>query len=240
MDDQLEQQMAAYIEGNLSTTERQEFEQLMLENPELHAEVHDLLELQTGLEAVGYQRFKDEVQGWEQQISTARNFRWRPLAVAAVIALLIVPAIFWFQQGPSNEDLFLAYYEPYEEQLLSRGLNSDSIQSSSQDALIKGLEAYNQGAYKRSSNLLGNYLESQPQDHRVALYLAITQLELGQAQEAELNFERARKDPDFEQQAIWYQALSYLKFGESTKLTEITGRDYHYRKEQAAALLGEL
>ncbi len=242
MDEQLEQKVALYLEGRLPETEKLELEAQMSQDPDLKAEVDDLMALQNGLQSIGYHELKNEVKQWDQELTTARNFNWRPLAVAAALALLLIPAIYLFQ-GNNEEDLFYAYYEPYEEQLLSRGL-ADSTSSAGHGALVEGLEAYNAKKFDQCAQLLSEYLTLQPQEHRVALYLAIAQLELGQSDEAEANFQRARQDPDFEQQAVWYQALSYLKFGQQEQavglLNDISQREFHYRKDQALSLLAEL
>ena len=106
------------------------------------------------------------------------------------------------------------------------------------------MEAYNRKDYEQCSDLLIQFLQKQPDAHRVALYLAIAQLELDLKDQAEANFIRAQKDPVFKQQAQWYQALSYLKFSETQKakllLESIINAESHYRKKEAAIILKEL
>ena len=149
--------------------------------------------------------------------------------------MVLVPAMYLFNgQKPTSEELFLSYYEPYDELITTRG-NVDSLNL----LLIDGMEAYNQGAYQECSDLLASYLEVNPEAYKVFLYLAIAQLELNLQEQAEVNFLKAQEDPVFKQQAEWYQALSYLKFSETQKaivvLESIVNSKNHYRKNEAGS-----
>ena len=241
---ELEQQIIDYLDGKLTAEERQSFELRLSKNPELAEEIDDLKSLEKGLHAAGMEDLLAEMDRWESEMTSmqSKTQMWsRYYAVAAVLTLILVPAIWFFSsQKPTSEELFLAYYEPYEELLTSRSNTSDSITV----LLNDGLNAYNQGKYRECSDMLKSYLNLNPQDHKVALYLAIAQLEIDQKEEAEANFVRAQQDPVFKQQAQWYQALSYLKFSESEKakalLEAISSTGGHYRKVEAQKLLEDL
>jgi hypothetical protein len=243
MTSNIDQQIEDYLNHNLSESDRQNFERRISEDQELAAMVKDLQEIEEGLHAVGMDHFKNDLRQWEQELA-AQNYSvgWkRYLAVAAVITLVIIPAVYLFiAKKPTSEELFLAYYEPYDEMITSRGNANDSLGI----LLADGIEAYNQGAYQRCSELLQSYMIERPDDHRVALYLGIAQLEIDQKELAEANFIRAQQDPGFKQQAQWYQALTYLKFEDNKKardmLNSIITSENHYRKAQAERLLDQL
>jgi len=230
-----------YLEGQLTASEHQRFESMLAQSPELAAEVQDLKQLHVGLQALGVEKLASELQEWEQE-QPSQGIKWRPLlTAAAVITLLLVPAWYFLNaQKPTSEDLFLAYYQPYEEMITQRGMEGDPVNPLLRD----GLTAYNSGAYKRTAELLGAYIKSNPDDHRVALYLAIAQLEIDQKELAAANFKRAQQDPDVKDQALWYQALTYLKFSEKESameiLTEIADNNKHYRQQDARKLLKKL
>ncbi len=243
----IDQNLFDYLEGNMSPEQEREYQQAIDRDPDLQQEIRDLKALELGLKSIGAENFKNKVGQWESEVkSSSGGFGWNPyLAVAAAILVVLIPAIFWFQNTPpATEELFLSYYQPYENVITVRGEDTDSLALSGRDLLLKGLDAYSNGAFAQSSDLLSQYLDLQPEDHRVALYLAITQLELNLPIQAEANFLKAQQDPLFKQQAQWYRALSYLKFDDITKaktlLEEITQADDHYRSSQAGQLLEDL
>ena len=228
----------------MSAAERVLFEREIADHPNLSKEVDHLKALDQGLHGLGVESFKKDLSSWEQAINTkiSRGYKWNNiLAVAAVIILLVVPAIYHLTSNNStSEELFLSYYQPYEEMITTRGYDdSDSLSL----LLIEGMEAYNRKSYEECSQLLQSYLAHQS-DARVSLYLAIAQLELDQAESAEANFKLAKQDPRFSQQAQWYQALSYLKFTDLEKakdvLEDIVSQEGHYRNDEASKLLKEL
>jgi hypothetical protein len=244
MSEELDKQISDYLDDKMTDSDLRVFEEKLSKDAHLAEEVNDFKALDEGLQAVGMEKFRLAVKEWEQDINIAHPplVTWKKyLAVAAVIALILVPAIYLLTgQQANSEELFLSYYEPYDELIISRGNSVDSLEM----LLADGMEAYNLGAYRKCSDLLISYLQQQPEAHRVALYLAIAQLELNQKEMAEANFIRAQEDPVFKQQAQWYQALSYLKFSETEKamvmLRSIVNSKNHYRKNEASRLLREL
>ncbi len=240
MSEELNDRIQKYLEGAMESSERHEFEIALRDRPELAAEVEELKKLENGLLAAGMETLMEDMRQWEQDSSNKPN--WRPyLMAAAVLALVLVPAIYFLNlQKPTSEELFLSYYQPYEEMITQRASPGDSVNA----LLANGLSAYSSGAYKKSAELLGAYLKQNPTDHKVSLYLAIAQLEINQKELAAANFIRAQQDPAVKEQAEWYQALTYLKFDETDAavviLKTIAGSNSHYRKQQASRLLKDL
>lgn len=243
MPEEREKQMSDYLDSKMSDKSRQAFEKMLAEDSELAEEVRDLQSLDHGLQAAGMDTLIFDMQNWELEINQTQpvGITWKKfMAVAAIITLVLVPAIYLFNgQKPTSEELFLSYYEPYDELITTRG-NVDSLNL----LLFDGMEAYNQGAYQECSDLLASFLEVNPEAYKVFLYLAIAQLELNLKEQAEVNFLKAQEDPVFKQQAEWYQALSYLKFSETQKaiviLETIVNSKKHYRKNEAGRLLKDL
>ena len=244
MEDKLDKQIEGYLNGSLTKTARDSFEAVLARDPQLADKVNDLKAIEAGLNAAGMEAFLNDLQEWENNLSVTQAPvpGWKKyLAVAAIVTLVIIPAIYLFSsKQQTSEELFLAYYQPYEEMLTTRGNGADSLGM----LLADGMDAYNRGAFQLCSELLESYLQQNPDADRVALYLGIAQLEMNQKQSAEANFIRAQNDPAFQHQAQWYQALSYLKFDETGKATallrSISQNTGHYRKEQAARLLEQL
>jgi hypothetical protein len=243
MSENLQDLISDYIEGKMNAPDKASFERLLVKNPELAKEVAELQSIEEGLQALGMEALMEDLKSWEQELPLAASPKanWKIfLSIAAVVTLFIVPAIYLFNsQKPTSEELFLSYYEPYEEMIISRSNSVDSLNT----LLAQGMAAYNKGAYRECADFLHSYLQ-QKADARVSLYLAIAQLELNQQQSAENNFLLAQQDPAFRQQAQWYQALSYLKFSETEKakgiLDVIVNEKNHYRYAKASRLLKEL
>ncbi|GJM28252.1 MAG: hypothetical protein DHS20C17_08870 [Cyclobacteriaceae bacterium] len=237
----IEREIRNYLDGSMSPNEKLSFEEKLSGDEQLAQEVADLKALEDGLHATGAKMLSSEMKQWEAGLNTENHGWMQYFAAAAVVALILMPVIYFVTaQRPTSEELFLANYQPYEEMITQRGASDDSLHV----YLIDGLEAYNSGAYKKCSELLGSYLKMYPDEHRVALYLAIAQLEINQKSLAASNFQRAQQDPVVRQQAQWYQALAYLKFSETTSAIEIlktiSNTKGHYRQQEAKRLLKDL
>lgn len=243
-EEKLDQQIEGYLNGTLTQSEREAFETMLARDPEIAGKVKDLVAIDEGLKAVGMEEFRQDLKQWEGELKQVHTpaIGWkRYIAVAAVVTLIVLPAIYLFTiKKPTSEELFLAYYQPYEEMVTTRGNPTDSLGM----LLADGVDAYSRGDYRQCTDLLESYLEQRPNAHRVALYLGIAQMEIDQQQSAEASFQLAQEDPVFRQQAQWYQALSYLKFNKSEKaraiLQAISENGAHYRHAEAAQLLKEL
>ena len=250
-----ELEIQKYLQGGLSQEELARFEEKIAKDPDLAGEVRDYENLERGLKAAGLDEFKTEVTAWETAyLNEAANVA-RPgsqgkviafkkyIRVAAAVALLLATGIYFYtSREVSSEILYTQYYQQYPDMFTKRG---DSVTGGIKEKhLLAGIDAYNSKNFEVAVTHLQNYLEAAPERKGIALYLAISQMELNQFDRAAGNFKLAREDPAFRQQALWYEALLNLKAGKVGKsqavLKEILNDKHHYRKSQAEKLLNAL
>ena len=207
-----------YLDNELSETEKKEVEERMKTDEAFAEEVASYQTLLGGLEALGVESFQNRMNNWEarhQQASSGgkspRQKRLVPFAryygMAAVLLLLLIPLayfMFFRTQQLSPEDLYAAYYAPYEEVIIDRDTGPGN-------KLERGMALYGQGKYEEASLLLNAYAEEMPDDTSLILYLGIIDLQKENFQGAMKHFSRAESDPLMQEQARWYKGLTYLK-----------------------------
>ena len=245
-----------FLEGDLSPEELKEFEQKLSQDPDLAREVRDYERLVMGLEAAGLDDFRSEVKGWEAGYHAKHGpdreggkddnkvipiTRYIPIA-AAVALLLFAGIYFYLNRSAAPQTLYATYYAPYPDMLTDRG--DTTINKSGRSMLLAGIEAYNTENFQLAIDNLQAYLKAEPDQKGVALYLAISQMELNRFEAAEESFKTAREDPVFRQQAEWYEGLSNLKAGNLPKskaiFKDIAENPSHYRQEDARRLWNSL
>ena len=250
-----DEEIQKFLQGDLSGEELKQFEQKLAKDPDLAAEVRDYERLVEGLEAVGLDHFKTEVSSWEalqrdedmkelEEITSRRVVSiTRYIPIAATVALLLFAGIyFYLSRSPGLHTLYTEYYVPYPDMLTDRG--DSAVNPSAKSLLFAGIEAYNSKNFEVAIENLQAYIAVEPDHKGVALYLAISQMELNQFEAATKNFSTARQDPVFKQQAEWYEALLNLKARQPDKsqliLKIIADNPNHYRHQEAARLLNSL
>ena len=238
METERDQKIQAYLDNEMSDSDRTEFEDLLRTDEELKKEVDDLLQLNSDLLAAGHDSFKAEVNQWESKhkngLAKARVYNL--LAIAATVAVVFfIFNYFTGEKDPDNEKLYAAYYSPYQDMILTRGESVDS-----ENILYKGMTAYNEMDYQIAAELLEQYRINNRENYGVALYLAISQTELGRYEPAIRNYQTAMQDPMFVQQAQWYLALLYIRKNDNASavsvLNEIRSNDEHFMNKQAEEL----
>lgn len=242
METERDHKIQTYIDNQMSVEERLAFEVLMDKDVELKKEVNGLMELNSHLLAAGHDSFKAEVNQWEQKyVQRQRRTKvFSILAIAASVAVVFFIAKFYINESSLNErELYAGYFTPYQDMILSRGETVDN-----ESILFKGMTAYNDQNYAVAAELLEQYRINNKSDKATALYLAISQTELGRFEPAKRNFEIAIQEPLFSQQAEWYLALMYIKKGDHLKaqnvLKSISNNSYHYKSAIAAELYPKL
>lgn len=252
----MEQIIQDYLDGKLSEQDRIAFEANMKEDAELAQEVADLQLLENGLSSLGATQFAAEVGGWEQEYRASQQeggiifgedkpgrgiiFRQTQWLTAAVVSLLVLSAAAWWMLagGQDTQEVYAAYYTPYEDMILVRGDTLQGVES----MLRMGMEAYNAGEYAAAIGQLEAYRQAVPDDFRPFLYIGIAQAEQGETGQADANFKKAMEDPNYRQQAQWYQALTYLKTDQQAAAIQsfesIAGQNpVHYRQQEAKKIL---
>jgi tetratricopeptide (TPR) repeat protein len=244
-----------FLGGAMTEEEKSRFESKRSSDKEFNAMLKDMDLLVEGIkdsasrsskeEKLERLNFHSEIMRMEEDAmaedSTGGRQRVAPLyrrpqfmALAAAIALLIV-ALPFYLQGPSNDELFLAYFEPFDSPGSGVTRSTNEITDKA-----KAYDAYDNGRYEEAIALFEKMKNDDPIMH---LCLGNAQLKVGQLDKAEANFNHLLSDhQDLVTPAKWYLALTYLKQNKieraKSNLWQITKSSTY--GEKAKKLLEEL
>ena len=138
--------------------------------------------------------------------SEARPPYFRYAAAIAVILTVVVLLYTLAGGGMSNDEIFMAYYQPLEA--------SVSTRSETQDKVENPLDPYIAGDYEASITALEKAIGETENGAGLSVYLGISLMEVGRLEEARGVFQEifAQYPNDFSgQHAEWYLALMLLK-----------------------------
>lgn len=179
-----------------------------------------------------------------------KTVRWlRPLkAVASVAAVATISfgAGWWVFNGNSPDKLFAEHYSSYpnDATLSLRGDTPDAY-STEKNPLMEALNAYDNGDFNTSIQLLSQRLIHRPNDGVATYYLGLSYLEVEQLETAASYLETARINSErYYNAATWYLALIQLKLKNKSSskllLEELTLADDSFYVKKAEKLLNEL
>ncbi len=172
--------------------------------------------IDTVIQEKGHAQLKHKLErledGIKQKTTKPKRTNW---TIWFILALGIVGVLYWFikpNAQPSTEDLYIAYYEPFPNDV---------------DPLTKGTEDENLSAYKLYE--LKNYeaaiteLTQLPTDNTARWFLAQAYLAMGDgiaAQPIFLEFSQSQNS-EYHISAKWYLALIYINKNELEKATSL-------------------
>lgn len=209
-DQELFEKIEAYLDNMLPEKERSEFEGRLTLDEDLASEVSKQRIIKEGLEnpqTLDFQhklnKIKEERRA-EQDTPTYTMKTWHK--VAAVISLLIVASIVFFQVNKnSNDDFFNEYYSLYEVQKIQRG--TEAV-----DKSIAPFKYYVNGEYVQA---IAAFIPLKAGDvydrNEISIYLGNSYLNIDSTQLAIETFSEVNKESAYYDDALWYLALSYLK-----------------------------
>ena len=158
-------------------------------------------------------------------------------AIAASLVILL--AVSWFVGfGTSNDKLYSDYVE-YENlpSFVNRGEDS-------QDHLSKAEAFFEKGQYAEASDLFKSYLKESKDNGAVYIYQGLSQIELGQYEQAKQTFDALINSNLLDaSKGYWYKALMYLKqdkVEESKSILNHIVEDALYNHDKAKTLLDDL
>lgn len=259
-----------YLTESLSEREKMQFETLLTKDTAFQKEVQMYENLKSGLEGIGLDKLRTEVASWEDRYqhkqadivslsppenslthsderTSITSLLKSPYGVAASVSFIILFSLVYLlflstpESAKTPKELFAANFQPYEDLISVRGVEA-SPQTS---RLILGMEAYNRGDYEEAVRELTAYHVDSPEDPQPNLYIAISYTILSEFTQANKYYVQAMRYPNFREQGQWYQALSFLKAGETEaaikRLQAISLQSpFHYKKIEATQLLNDL
>lgn len=159
----------------------------------------------------------------------------------ATIAILLVPSYLIFFSGPSAASLYADNFSPYPNVITpsSRSEGEENL-----GELEKAMLFYEKKEYQKAQETFSGYLENNPANYEAMFYSGITNLELGNFQQAQSDFDNVIKNNgSFSEHAKWYKALLYLKNRkkkEATKALKAIYDEGGAYSEKAELIMDEL
>lgn len=217
------------LSGELSGEALEAFDTDLANDPELESEFElhkevdeaiqesEIIELRKKLDLV-----HDLTQNKKQPglLRTILRHKLSRIAAASFVVLLIITSLSLYFLRPdgnmSNDSLFKIYYQP-DAALLIRGTNSQNA------TLIQAFQMYENKDYNEALSLFSQVLKTDSENIPVQFYSGISNIELGQYQEAlhPFNFIMDHKQNLYVERAEWYAALCYLKLNETENAVDL-------------------
>ncbi|MBK9422246.1 MAG: hypothetical protein IPN44_14530 [Flavobacteriales bacterium] len=220
----------AYLLGTMPPEERHRFEQELAADALLRDEVELQGENTLAIELAGITRTLQAVREEHREMSPAASGKsWTiHLKYAAMVAVLMVGAVWWIARPPENERLFAEYYVEDPGLPVPMSAVNDPV---FQDAMV----AYKLGDFAEARNKWGDLLQREPSNDTLRYYMANTYLAEGDAQAAIPLYESVAGAPGsaFHDKARWYLFLSYLHEGRLNELPDtMLARDTYYGEKE--------
>lgn len=213
------EQIERYIRGEMGPAERADFVLLLAadaslkEEVALHEGIESLARREDFLQRVS-ETAHDHFAAMPAQADKPRGGRrmlyW---SMAAAVVLLAAIGIFVLQPArPSGQELYTAYFSPYDVPTALRSEDAIPIDADAQQAFTR----YNQKDYAAAIPLFTQVLEGSSEKNTLLLFTrGICYLATGDTERAEQDFQAVVSDDDslFVNQARWYLALTHLRAG---------------------------
>ncbi|APQ19309.1 hypothetical protein A9200_01395 [Maribacter hydrothermalis] len=240
-----EELVLKYFDGSLTEEEKVVFDQLVESDAEFKSQVEFEKDVKSVIRNKENDSHKKKLQGFESELSggsTQKNRTfWKPLSIAASIALLIGVSWFVFNSDVFNgtAELYASNYEKYPNTVytITRGDATDE----SLERLA--FEAYETNDYDAAITYLTELKEKTRLDY-VDFYLGQAYLAKGANLKAINKFQEIISiNSEFKDEAYWYAALSHLKLDQKKEaeilLMELVKMGT-YKMKEATDLLEKL
>ncbi|UII33188.1 tetratricopeptide repeat protein [Fulvivirga ulvae] len=233
-----------YLNNNLTEAEQKDFE-LKMQDADFADTVRVYTEVNESLQAKekrkeGEEHLKHTLKTVSEEffatskkkgkVVPLRNIYWAT-AACIILALSFLFILNWSSDAPEYSNY--AHYEPL----------ALSSRSDNQSLTIAAEETFNNGKYAEAAALLEQLSETDPDNPRLKVYLALSYIETENYTQAEhLLAEVQQGTSIFQSTASWYLALSFLKQGNEKackkQLSKIQEGSPYF--EESRALLEEL
>lgn len=242
-------QIEKYVAGDLSAEELQQFNKKLVEEQGFAEKVKEYSLLINGIDEAGKMNFTNKLSTWEDEIQAKENSsnhkvisfkKYWLYAASFILPIIGVTLYLYFNQHvpPSDQELYSAYFSPYENILTSRS-DADS------DTLLAGLNAYNLGLYDVAIQNFETYVKAHPTANGTKFYLGVSYLANNQTQNAiSVLSDIIDSNSTFKNTAEWYLALAYLKENQHMQAQQllilISKNSQHEFFEKAIELLDKM
>lgn len=240
----------AYVEGTLSTAEKQQFEDELRTNEDLQLDVNfyhleqDMInvEIEDDIRVKAKQWQLEASETPVSSTSIIKRLR-RPLSVAAsLLAVVSTIGLFFANSNYSDQSIATKAYKTPELSSISRDVDSGTT------IFEKGSNTYDAAQYQVALEIFQEIPQSSPSYYQAQFNIAHCYNQLDQTTEAIQSFQLVidgTKDKQLKQFAEWYLALTYLDSeGESSnfkaQLSKILANPNHRKLQDAQDLKASL
>jgi len=212
-----------YLAGEMSETERGDFENQLNSDSSLREELNLHRQVSETLKGEKVHQLRDVLKDvdkkWqapsEEKEAKVIGFPFRKMLSIAAAILVLVVAYFVISPNLNNaqENLFASNFEPYKMVLNQRSLVPNPETEWMRPAVNKAISAYNAKDYAEASKLFQNLSTKTPDANAFQIYAAISELSLGHSDKAIAILEKLVEiaPPLFIEQSRWYLSLAYLQ-----------------------------
>ncbi len=206
-----------YLMHDMSVKEQLQFEELLINDPELQKEFALRKEINHAIQEEDIINLRSELgEMMNKSYSSKTRKIYFYSAVAAIITLVITIGSIYFSPfySKSNHDLFQSYYHSYPAVTSYR---SQVDQNDPEKVLHDALKHYEDGEFALASELFRDAIKKDSLNYMSQFYLAICEMESNNFKEAKNLLIKLTKNNKhiFWEQAHWYLALVYLKQNEN-------------------------
>ncbi len=204
------------MKGKLDQDGRKLFNK-KLKEPEFEVQFREVKAIKEAAKASAHLSMLAHLQQVEasldQKETTKTEFNMKKL-VSVAASLILIATVSYFTvfnttEVATGQEIFSEYYKPYDNRVtgVQRGADNNTFS----ELKINAYKAYDLKDFSMSANLLADLLDTDNSAANV-FYLGISNLELGNLDEAKDNFRTVANDfEEFEAQSKWYLAMSLLK-----------------------------
>lgn len=206
-------QIEKYLAGELYGKELQDFEIEMQENNLLNNEItlhQEIAESVNEQDVMDFRKQVKDVLKYERLgKKSVIKFSWIHIGIAAAIVFVIFIGTYYYSIDKSPSDqLYQSYYAPYE------NLVSGRSEESSEEHITLAMMYYDRQEYNKVIENL-NRIDTNEKP-LLQLYLGISYLNISEVEKAHVIFENIiNRNQVFSTEAYWYDALTYLKEGDT-------------------------
>jgi hypothetical protein len=237
MENHKDEIIEAYLLGKLSEKEAQAFENQLSQDAELREELAFKKSLQIAVTLQERKRLKAILQEKSRQQPSVEVHSWR-YAAAIIGFLLVVSAGLFIYTNKSEDQLFLAYYEPFP------NIEAPTVRGTLDfNGLTEAFLAYDNEEYELAQLLFSDHFKEN-QDFVSAFYAAMASIEIGEFHTALEFITHAGDSPEvYEIPKLWYTALIHLKLekrSDALDLLKVIAESEHPLSANASRLKRQL
>jgi TolA-binding protein len=224
-----------YIDGELTGSELSDFIKELERNPELLREVElhkdvnkflykkaDEIKKRQELDEIHAEFMKSRSEKEEKSPSYFKKSRRLYYYTGAAALIIILIGLFFILQHNtySNEELFTAYYKPYEVSTTTRGIRIDTIVSHT--LYNSAITEYEALKFPEAAKYFEQFVQTDSTNYKAYFLLGISYIETDDIGGAIQSFQKIIKAGTslYDDNARWYLGLCYLKTNETEKACE--------------------